>query len=326
MNDTEKNFRISEQLEDANKSNWVDSSCPSWSKPFLKLSRLDRPVGAWLLLIPCFWGLGLALVSKPESITLSDLWIVIGCIMGSILMRGAGCTWNDINDKNIDAHVKRTRNRPIPSGQISIKQATIWMLIQMAFAFLILLTFNKFAIVLGISSLIPVMFYPFAKRLTWWPQLFLGVAFNWGILLAYVANSQELKLSAISLYISGIFWTLFYDTIYAHQDTEDDLLVGVKSTALLFGKNTKTWLASFAILSFLFMEASFFLALTPIFSMPLLILSSGGFLFALHLFSQIKKLDINDTKICLKLFKSNKNAGLLVALLLALSSAYHFYE
>ena len=242
MNNTEKNFRISEQLEDANKSNWVDSSCPSWSKPFLKLSRLDRPVGAWLLLIPCFWGLGLALVSKPESITLSDLWIVIGCIMGSILMRGAGCTWNDINDKNIDAHVKRTRNRPIPSGQISIKQATIWMLIQMAFAFLILLTFNKFAIVLGISSLIPVMFYPFAKRLTWWPQLFLGIAFNWGILLAYVANSQELKLSAISLYISGIFWTLFYDTIYAHQDTEDDLLVGVKSTALLFGKNTKTWL------------------------------------------------------------------------------------
>ncbi|MGY9012853.1 MAG: 4-hydroxybenzoate octaprenyltransferase, partial [Rhodobacterales bacterium] len=173
------------------------------------------------------WGLTLAMLADGQS-SWHDLWIFIGCGLGAWLMRGAGCTWNDITDRKIDAEVERTRSRPLPSGQTTVKASVIWMTVQTTLAFAILLTFNATAITLGILALVPATIYPFAKRFTWWPQVFLGLAFNWGALLAWTAHSGSLAPPAVLLYAGGIFWTLFYDTIYAHQDIEDDALIGVK--------------------------------------------------------------------------------------------------
>ncbi|MEP3423336.1 UbiA family prenyltransferase, partial [Ascidiaceihabitans sp.] len=173
-------------VADAVKGNWVDTFAPNWTRPYLRLSRADRPIGTWLLLLPCWWGLALAMV-YDQNISLHDLWIAIGCALGAFLMRGAGCTWNDFTDRHIDAQVERTRSRPIPSGQVSGKAALIWMGVQALISFGILLTFNTAAILLGVLALLPVAVYPFAKRFTWWPQAFLGLAFNWGALLAWTA-------------------------------------------------------------------------------------------------------------------------------------------
>ena len=228
-------------IADAVKDNWVDTTAPDWLRPYLRLSRFDRPIGTWLLLLPCWWALMLAMLWTGNA-DWFDAWIFIGCAIGATLMRGAGCTWNDITDRDYDGAVERTRNRPIPSGQVTVRQAVFWMALQTVISLGVLLTFNWAAISLGVLSLLPVLVYPFAKRFTWWPQVFLGLAFNWGALLAWTAHSGSLGWPAVTLYAAGIAWTLFYDTIYAHQDTEDDALIGIKSTARLFGDATPQWL------------------------------------------------------------------------------------
>jgi 4-hydroxybenzoate polyprenyltransferase len=254
---------------------------------------------------------------QPRS---EDAWIAIGCAFGAWLMRGAGCTWNDITDRDFDARVARTRSRPIPSGQVTVKQAVIWMVIQSLLAFGILLTFHWNAIWLGIASLALVCIYPFAKRFTWWPQIFLGLAFNWGALLAWTAVTGTLTWPAVLLYLSGIAWTLFYDTIYAHQDTEDDALIGVKSTARLFGADTARWLKWFLVFSVSLMGAGLILALGASVNVLVLVVALGGaWAFGWHLAWQLRLLDIENPERCLALFRSNRNAGLIPVLFLAVA-------
>lgn len=234
-------------VADAPAGNWVDRYAPPQWRPLLRMSRADRPIGTWLLLLPCWWGVGLAMIyDTPRWF---DLWIVIACTIGALVMRGAGCTWNDITDRDIDAQVARTRSRPLPSGQVSLRGAYLWMGAQALVGFLILLTLGRAAIWMGVASLVLVAIYPFAKRFTWWPQLFLGFAFNWGVMLAWAAHMGRVDLVPFAAWLAGIAWTIFYDTIYAHQDTEDDALIGVKSTARLFGDDSPRILARFAALT-----------------------------------------------------------------------------
>jgi len=309
------------RVADAPSRNWVDLYAPAFSRPYLRLSRADRPIGTWLLLLPCWWGLSLAVAADPASGSLWDIWIAIGCALGAFLMRGAGCTWNDITDRKIDAQVARTRSRPLPSKQVSVKAALVWLLVQVAVAALILLSFNWFTVFLGIAALAPVAVYPFAKRFTWWPQVFLGVAFNWGALLGWAAHSGGLSFAPVLLYLAGISWTLFYDTIYAHQDRDDDALIGVKSTARLFGEATKTWLFGFQVLAVLLMALAVILAINlsgnPV---PLLVALLGVWGFGLHMMWQLRRLDINDGDNCYRSFLSNRDAGLIVAALFGLAA------
>ncbi|TCK99345.1 4-hydroxybenzoate polyprenyltransferase [Shimia isoporae] len=298
------------QVSDAVKGNWVDHIAPAFSRPYLRLSRADRPIGTWLLLLPCWMGLALAMLSTQEA-SLNDLWIAVGCALGSFLMRGAGCTWNDITDREFDAQVERTRSRPIPSGQVTAKQAAAWMVLQAAIAFGILLTFNTAAIFLGILSLLPVAIYPFAKRFTWWPQVFLGIAFNWGALLAWTAHTGELQAPAIALYAAGIAWTLFYDTIYAHQDTEDDALIGVKSTARLFAEKTPQWLQFFLILTVSLMGVATVMAAIEASAIALLIALLGPVIMGWHMQWQLRMLKTDDPDRLLMLFRSNRDTGLI---------------
>ena len=248
------------RVADAYAGNWVDRHAPEATRPWLRLSRADRPIGTWLLLLPCWWGLLLAMLADGRA-GWQDGWIFAGCALGAFLMRGAGCTWNDITDRDIDGSVARTASRPIPSGQVTLRGAAVWMVAQALVAFLILMTFNGAAMALGVLALVPVAVYPFAKRFTWWPQVFLGLAFNWGALLAWTAHGGRLEAPAVVLYLAGIAWTLFYDTIYAHQDKEDDALIGVKSTARLFAENTPQWLRRFLIATVLLMAAAVLLAM-----------------------------------------------------------------
>ena len=305
------------QVADAVRGNWVDRLAPPATRPYLRLSRADRPIGTWLLLLPCWWGLFLAAGAGGNGLALADLWLFVGSAIGAFLMRGAGCTWNDITDRHIDGAVARTRSRPIPSGQVSVKQALIWLVAQAVMAFGILLTFNIDAIVLGIASLVTVAVYPFAKRFTWWPQVFLGLAFNWGALLLWTAQSGSLGWPAVLLYLGGISWTLFYDTIYAHQDREDDALIGVKSTARLFADNTAIWLRGFLILTMALMAAAALMALATAKAsgLALAVLGVGG--MGLHMLWQLQRLDINDADTCLRLFRANRDTGLIVALFFA---------
>ncbi|MCG6883905.1 MAG: 4-hydroxybenzoate octaprenyltransferase [Silicimonas sp.] len=299
------------QVADAVRGNWVDRWAPPATRPYLRLSRADRPIGTWLLLIPCWWGLGAAALSQG-AFTLHHAWIALGCAIGAWLMRGAGCTWNDITDRNFDGAVERTRSRPIPSGQVTVKGAIAWMVAQSLIAFCILLTFNLNAILLGIASLAIVCIYPFAKRFTWWPQVFLGLAFNWGALLAWTAAAGTLTWPPVLIYAAGISWTLFYDTIYAHQDKEDDALIGVKSTARLFGENTARWLRYFLIATVTFFAAGLIAALIATANpLQLTLALCGVWAFGWHLAWQLRGLDIDDPERCLTLFRSNRNAGLI---------------
>lgn len=307
------------QVSDAVKGNWVDHLAPAWTRPYLRLSRADRPIGTWLLLLPCWWGLLLAALAGGDFGRF-DLWILLGCALGAWLMRGAGCTWNDITDRTLDAQVARTRSRPIPSGQVSVRNALIWLGLQALLGLAILLTFNLNAILLGIGSLGLVAIYPFAKRFTWWPQVFLGLAFNWGAMLAWTAHSGQLEMPAVLLYLSGITWTLFYDTIYAHQDKEDDALIGVKSTARLFGDNTRRWLRAFFMLAVVLMGLAVLLALLPgqnSFAMAVALASPWA--FGWHLTWQLRRLRIDDPENCMTVFRSNRDAGLIAALFFAIA-------
>ncbi len=307
-------------VPDAPPSNWVDRHAPAGWRPYLRLSRADRPIGTWLLLLPCCWGLALALIATGAQPSLHDLWIAVACALGAALMRGAGCTWNDIADRRIDAAVARTRARPIPSGQVSVRGALLWLGAQALLAFGILLTLPAVAIWLGFLSLVPVALYPFAKRVTWWPQAVLGVAFNWGALLAYAAHAGRVDPGAVALWLGGIAWTLFYDTIYAHQDAEDDALIGVRSTARLFGEESPTWLRRFLVATVLLLGLAAILA--GIGGSPLALALALGAPWAMgwHLAWQLRRFDPEDGPGLLRLFRSNRDAGLLAALGFALAA------
>ncbi|MEO0402926.1 MAG: 4-hydroxybenzoate octaprenyltransferase [Pseudomonadota bacterium] len=300
-----------DQVADAVKGNWVDTVAPAATRPYLRLSRADRPIGTWLLLIPCWWGLALAML-HDQTASWHDAWIAIGCAAGAWLMRGAGCTWNDITDRDYDGQVERTRSRPIPAGQVTVKGAVIWMCLQALIAFGILLTFNTNAILLGVLALVPVAIYPFAKRFTWWPQVFLGLAFNWGALLAWTAHTGALEAPAVVLYLAGITWTLFYDTIYAHQDTEDDALIGIKSTARLFGTDTAKWLRRFLMATVGLMGiATIFAALDDASVLAMVIALGGPWAMGWHMAWQLRGLDIDDPAKCLQLFRVNRDTGII---------------
>jgi 4-hydroxybenzoate polyprenyltransferase len=271
------------------------------------------------LLLPCWWGVALA--AAADAPRLWDLWIALSCAIGAVLMRGAGCTWNDITDRHFDAQVARTRSRPIPSGQVTVRGALVWMVVQIAISALILLSYAPAAIGLGIIALVPVVIYPFAKRFTWWPQVFLGIAFNWGALLAWAAHAGNIPPAAVALYLAGIVWTLFYDTIYAHQDKEDDALIGIKSTARLFGNATTKWLGGFLIGSVALMTVAVLLALLPQANpLKLMLALAAPWAFGWHMMWQLRRLDIDDTENCLRIFRSNRDTGLIAALFLAASA------
>jgi 4-hydroxybenzoate polyprenyltransferase len=284
--------------------NWVDTHAPLWSRPYLRLSRLDRPIGSWLLLMPCWWSAalsaGVAQQLRPLPLTIALFFI------GAFAMRGAGCTWNDITDRDLDARVERTRSRPIPAGQVSVTQAFVFLVAQALVGLAVLLQFNRFAIAAGVASLVIVAVYPFMKRITWWPQVVLGLAFSWGALMGFAVTFGRIDLTALVLYAGSIAWVIGYDTIYAHQDTEDDALIGIKSTARLFGARTGPALAAFYALAVLLIGVA--LALAGV-GTPAWI---GLAAFAAHLVWQISRLEIGDPALCLRLFKSNRDAGLLL--------------
>lgn len=291
-------------VADAARGNWVDRFGPLWLKPYARLARWDRPIGWWLLLWPCWWSVALATGAAGER--WPSLWFLLLFLIGSVAMRGAGCTYNDIVDRDIDAAVARTRSRPIPSGQVSVRQAWLFLGAQTLTGLVVLLQFNFFSVVLAISSLVIVAAYPFAKRVTNWPQAVLGLAFSWGGLMGWAAVFGSLAWPAVLLYAAAVLWTIGYDTIYAHQDREDDAIVGVRSTARLFGENThKALMVLFGgttvllLLALMAAGAGFFAYL-------------GLLAFALHLGSQIFRLDIDDGALCLKLFRSNTAAGWLL--------------
>ena len=298
-------------LPDAAPDNWVDRFAPMALRPWLKLGRFDRPAGIWLLLLPGWQGLALA---GAVDHTLPDVWLMVLFAAGSALMRAAGCAYNDIVDRDFDAKVARTAARPIPSGQISVKQAWGFVLACLVISFLILISLPPLAIGLGIGSLVLVAAYPFMKRITWWPQAWLGLTFNWGALLGFAAATGHFSFAAALLYASGVFWTLGYDTIYAVQDLEDDALAGVKSSARRLGKAAPKAVLGFYLIAFALAVACAVLAgLGPLSAVPL------G-LFGLHLVWQARALKLDDPAGALRLFRANREAGLLLlaALILGL--------
>jgi 4-hydroxybenzoate polyprenyltransferase len=294
------NNNYSNSATDIPKTSWINCYAPKNIQPYLRLIRADRPIGMWLLVFPAWWSVALATPTWPD-VKLCALFAI-----GALVMRGAGCTINDIVDREFDARVARTSTRPIASGEISIFKALIFLSLQLGLGLTILMQFNTFAILLGAASLLLITAYPFMKRLTYWPQLFLGFTFNWGALLGCAAATGTLSTPAIILYAAGIFWTLGYDTIYAHQDKEDDILIGVKSTALKFGEATSAWLFGFYAASLFFIWlAGFLTGLGWPFYLSL-------FAASLHLVWQIKSLNLSDPLNCLSRFRSNRNFGLII--------------
>jgi 4-hydroxybenzoate polyprenyltransferase len=291
---------------DIQSGDWLDRSAPAWSRPYLRLGRIDRPIGTWLLLIPCWWGLALATVSVVGPDPWDSLFYAVLFAIGSLVMRGAGCTWNDILDRDFDAKVARTATRPLPSGAVTLRGAYVFLGLQLLAGLAILSFFNTFTILLASASLILVAIYPLMKRITYWPQAFLGLTFNWGALVGWAAVTGSLELPAILIYAAGFFWTLGYDTIYAHQDKEDDVLIGVKSSALKLGDRTGIWLWIFYGIAVLLFDAAF---LTAGVRWPAYILL---LLAALHLAGQAARVKLDDPADCLARFKSNREAGLLV--------------
>lgn len=285
-------------------ANWVDTHAPVWTRPYLRLARMDRPIGSWLLFIPCLWSATLA-AGIAQSVR--DLpWVILLFAIGSFVMRGAGCTWNDITDRDLDAKVERTRSRPIPAGQVSVKGAFVFLAVQLAVGFLVLLQFDRFAVMTGIASLGVVAIYPFMKRITYWPQVVLGLAFSWGALMGFAVILGRIDASALLLYAGSIAWVIGYDTIYAHQDTDDDALIGVKSTALLFGARTHIMLTLLYGLAVVLIGLSLRSAGT---GWPAYL---GLAAFTAHLIWQIARTDISDSPLCLRVFRSNRDAGLLL--------------
>ena len=284
--------------------NWVDTHAPLWLRPYLRLSRLDRPIGSWLLLLPCWWSAALA-AGIGRDLSQLPLTILL-FFLGAFAMRGAGCTWNDITDRDLDAMVERTRSRPIPAGQVSVKRALLFLLLQALVGLAVLLQFNRFAVFTGVASLLVVAIYPFMKRITYWPQVVLGLAFSWGALMGFAVILHRIDATALLLYAGSISWVIGYDTIYAHQDAEDDALIGVKSTARLFGARTHQALIIFYGLAVALIAAAFVRGGVH---WPAWL---GLAVFAVHLSWQIGRLSISDPALCLRVFKSNRDAGLLL--------------
>jgi len=290
---------------------------PSRFHPYVRLARLDRPIGTWLLLLPCWWGIALALADN-ENRQPTDWWLAAAIAtlfaFGALAMRGAGCTYNDIVDRDIDVQVARTALRPIPTGEVSLGQAWGFLGLQLAVGTIVLFSLNPVAILVGLGSVPIVLAYPFAKRLTHWPQAVLGLAFNWGVLVGFSALTETLSLSALLLYAAGVAWTLGYDTIYAHQDREDDALVGVKSTALLFREASKRWVTGFYAAVMALIGASGLVAgLGPFFWLAFPVVAG-------HFVWQLAKLNIHDPDDCLAKFQSNRDVGLLVVVMLFLGA------
>ncbi|MGB8366502.1 MAG: 4-hydroxybenzoate octaprenyltransferase [Rhizomicrobium sp.] len=292
---------------DAIARSWVGYA-PAFARPYLRLMRLDRPAGTWLLFWPCVFGLALGgMIGGHGHHIGADLWLIGLCAVGAIVMRGAGCTFNDIVDRDIDAQVARTRGRPLPSGAVSVRAAWIFLALQCGVGLVILLQLNRIAILLGAASLILVAIYPFMKRVTWWPQAWLGLTFNWGALLGFAARTGHLAWPAFVLYAACFFWTLGYDTIYAHQDKDDDALIGVKSTALLLNANSRAWIGFFYLTALVLFLAAAEAAPPNLEFAGLLLLAAG------HFFWQVLKLDIDNPERCLTLFRANRDTGAIIA-------------
>ena len=283
--------------------NWVDLYAPANFRPYLRLARLDRPIGSWLLLMPCWWSVGLTGLVMGG---LPSGWHIALFFIGAFAMRGAGCTWNDLVDRDLDAKVERTRSRPIPSGQVTAKQAAVFMAAQALVGLAVLLQFNRFTIATGLASLVVVAVYPFMKRITYWPQIFLGLAFSWGALMGWPAAFARLDWAPVILYAGAICWVIAYDTIYAHQDREDDMMIGIKSTALLFGADTKRALTIFYTAAVVLIGIACVMAGAG----WITLLGLAG--FAVHLGWQVRRIDIDDPALCLRLFRSNRDAGLIL--------------
>ena len=290
--------------------NWVDRHAPAFLRPCLRLARADRPIGSWLLLIPCWWSTALAAAMATRAGAPPDRWHVAALLalfaLGSVTMRGAGCTWNDILDRDIDGLVERTRGRPLPSGQVSVRAAFVFLGLQGLVGLVVLLCLPRFAVVVALSSLGLVAVYPLMKRVIWIPQAVLGLTFSWGALMGFAALLHTLPAAAFLLYFGSVLWVIGYDTIYAHQDREDDALVGVKSSARLFERSTKPWLVAFYAGTVVLIGA----ALVATGAGPY---AWGGLgIFTVQLFTQVRRLDIDDRDLCLALFKSNRDAGLML--------------
>ena len=296
---------MSAPLPDAGK-NWVDLGAPEALKPWLKLGRFDRPVGIWLLLLPGWQGIALALAAQGRMPGAYETWLFLAFGIGACLMRAAGCAFNDIIDRDIDRRVTRTAARPVASGRISVRQAWGFVIGCSLVAFLILLTLGETAILLGFGSLALVAAYPFMKRITWWPQAWLGLTFNWGALMGYAAATGEVTAAAVLLYAGGVFWTLGYDTIYALQDIEDDAMAGVKSTARRLGSGVRAGVGVFHAAAVLCAG----LAGVAAGLWPLFFIGIGA--YALHLAWQVWRLRPDDGALALRLFKSNREAGLIL--------------
>lgn len=293
-------------VADAQRDNWLDRYAPDPIKPYGRLARWDRPIGFWLLFWPCAWGLGLAAISQPE---LGFDWLAaVLMFVGAVLMRGAGCTFNDIVDRDIDMAVARTRSRPIPSGQVTSREALYFLIAQALLASAILFQFNRFTVWSGVASLLLVAIYPFMKRITWWPQAFLGLAFSYGALVGWSSQTGGLAAAPLVLYAGTILWVIGYDTIYALQDAEDDALVGVKSTARLFGRNVRVIVGVFYATAYLLWSAAAMLA-------------GAGWLFAAFALGaaalmgwQLWTLDADEPDNALIRFRSNHYVGLVLTL------------
>jgi len=287
-------------LSDIHPADWVGRWVPGWAEPYARLARLDRPIGTWLLLFPGWWGIALAGPRWPDPVLLALF------ALGAVAMRGAGCTLNDIADREYDGKVARTRLRPLPSGRVTVGQATLFMLGQLAVGAAVLLSLNQISIMLGIAVLGLIATYPFMKRITWWPQLFLGLNFNWGVLIGWTAVTGALAGPPILLYLGGILWTLGYDTIYAHQDKEDDARIGVKSSALVLGERTRPFLFAFyGAAVVLWAIAGVAAGLGPWFRLALAAAT-------IQLFWQATRVDTNDPADCLAKFRSNRAVGWLL--------------
>ena len=299
-------------MADALPGHWADRLLPPWTRPYARLMRLERPIGWWLLLLPCWWGLALGQIGLGGG--LPNLWYGLLFLIGAVVMRGAGCTLNDIADRNFDGLVERTRSRPIPAGQVSVRNAFLFLGALCLVGLVVLLQFNRFTIVTGIASLVIVAIYPFMKRITYWPQAVLGLAFNWGALIGWTALHGSLSVAPLLLYAGGISWTLAYDTIYAHQDKEDDVLIGVKSTALRFGANSLPWLALFFFAALALIDAAIWTAGGSI------IAHVGVAAAAMHAAWQLARFDHADAARCLELFRSNRIFGLIITIALVVDS------
>ncbi len=307
MTDTSK---PGDAVADALPGHWAERLLPAAFLPYGRLARLERPIGWWLLLLPCWWGLLLAQIAQGGGIP--DFRFAFLFLVGAIVMRGAGCTLNDIIDRDFDGRVARTRQRPIASGQVAVAGAFVFLLLLALAGLAVLLQFNRFTVWLGVASLAVVAIYPFMKRVTYWPQFFLGLAFNWGALVGWSAVQGGLSAAPIALYAGGILWTLAYDTIYAHQDMEDDLLVGIKSTALKFGDNSRPWLAFFFAAGLSLMALAFWLVGTGF--LAHMGLAGAG----LHAAWQLSRFRPGDPARALALFRSNRELGLIIAAFLLL--------